>query len=155
MICPSILWADESGMSSLPPSLPPPLLIQIVLTYFRSSPFLLPSLPPSLSLRTRLYFTSESHLHSLLNVMRFPPENDEEGKEGGREGGLSSCFTEEARRVIENTPELCYLTHVVLRMFEDLDKHEDDPTRFRIEILFSPGKDFSPFFSNLFLFLFH
>jgi inositol hexakisphosphate/diphosphoinositol-pentakisphosphate kinase len=41
--------------------------------------------------------------------------------------------------VIENTSELCYLTHVVFRMFEDLDKHEDDPTRFRIEILFSPG----------------
>jgi len=86
--------------------------------------------------------------------MRFPPENDEEGKEGGREGGLSSCFTEEARRVIENTPELCYLTHVVLRMFEDLDKHEDDPTRFRIEILFSPGKDFSPFFLIYFYFYF-
>lgn len=72
--------------------------------------------------------------------MRFPPEKDEEGGgEGAGEGGLASCFTEEARRVIESTPELCYLTHVVLRMFEDLDKHEDDPTRFRIEILFSPG----------------
>ena len=92
--------------------------------------------------------------------MRFPPENDEEGgKEGGREGGLSSCFTEEARRVIENTPELCYLTHVVLRMFEDLDKHEDDPTRFRIEILFSPGTSlflpsFPPIFTHFMIDLF-
>jgi hypothetical protein len=41
--------------------------------------------------------------------------------------------------MVDNTPELCYLTHIVLRMFEDLDKHEDDPTRFRIEIAFSPG----------------
>jgi hypothetical protein len=24
-------------------------------------------------------------------------------------------------------------------MFEDLDKEEDDPLRFRVEILFSPG----------------
>ena len=64
--------------------------------------------------------------------MRFPEENKE------------CCFTEEARRVIDNTPELCYLTHIVLRMFEDLDKHEDDPTRFRIEILFSPGVTAEP-----------
>jgi inositol hexakisphosphate/diphosphoinositol-pentakisphosphate kinase len=41
--------------------------------------------------RTRLYFTSESHLHSMLNVMRFP------GEGGGGEGGGSevvNCFTE-------------------------------------------------------------
>lgn len=39
-----------------------------------------------------------------------------------QESNKPCTFTEEARRVIENTPELCYLTHVVLRMFEDLDK---------------------------------
>lgn len=87
--------------------------------------------------RSRLYFTSESHLHTLLNVLRFPEE------------GQPCCFTEEGIRVIENTSELCYLTHVVLRMFEDFDKEEDDPRRFRIEILFSPGVTAHPYPADL------
>ena len=49
-----------------------------------------------------------------------PSINAQGGGEGsGRKG---CCFTEEARRAIDSTPELCYLTHVVLRMFEDVDK---------------------------------
>lgn len=87
--------------------------------------------------RSRLYFTSESHLHTLLNVLRFPEE------------GQPCCFTEEGIRVIENTSELCYLTHVVLRMFEDFDKEEDDPRRLRIEILFSPGVTAHPYPADL------
>ncbi|KAG5181367.1 histidine phosphatase superfamily-domain-containing protein [Tribonema minus] len=77
--------------------------------------------------RTRLYFTSESHLQTLLNVLRYPI------------GNRSSVVTEEAARMISRTKELCYLTSFVLRLFEDLEKPPTDPTRFRVEILFSPG----------------
>jgi Histidine phosphatase superfamily (branch 2) len=54
----------------------------------------------SRSVRTRLYFTSESHLHTLLNVLRYPKE------------GQPCAFSSEGLRVIEKTPELGYLTQV-------------------------------------------
>lgn len=77
-------------------------------------------------IRTRLYFTSESHLHTLLNVLRFA---------GDGEDVLSGPGLE----FINQTPELCYLTQVVFRLFEDTGRSMEDPKRFRIEILFSPG----------------
>jgi len=84
------------------------------------------------TVRTRLYFTSESHIHGLMNALCYavPPED---------------CpLSIEAQKRYHNTPELCYLTHLVIRVFEDMNKNEDDPTRFRIEILFSPGADQNP-----------
>ncbi|CAM9730098.1 unnamed protein product [Pylaiella littoralis] len=77
--------------------------------------------------RTRLYFTSESHLHTLLNVLRFPI------------GKHEAVVTEEAMRMLSRTKELCYLTSFVIRLFEDTEKAPEDPARFRVEILFSPG----------------
>ncbi|CAM9365448.1 unnamed protein product, partial [Scytosiphon promiscuus] len=77
--------------------------------------------------RTRLYFTSESHLHTLLNVLRYPI------------GGHEAVVTEEAKRMLSRTKELCYLTSFVIRLFEDAEKGPEDPARFRVEILFSPG----------------
>lgn len=35
--------------------------------------------------------------------------------------------------------EMDYLTHIVILMYERMDKHIDDEERFRIELLFSPG----------------
>lgn len=86
--------------------------------------------------RTRLYFSSESHLHSLLNTFRFASPS----------GSASSLLSEEGMAILNETPELCYLTHVVMRVFEDsrpemVDKEE----RFRLEILFSPGATATPF----------
>ncbi|CAM9112148.1 unnamed protein product [Choristocarpus tenellus] len=77
--------------------------------------------------RTRLYFTSESHLHTLLNVLRFPI------------GGHPPAVTEEAQRMLGRTKELCYLTSFVIRVFENVEKEDSDPARFWVEILFSPG----------------
>jgi inositol hexakisphosphate/diphosphoinositol-pentakisphosphate kinase len=73
--------------------------------------------------RTRLYFTSESHLHSLLNVLRYPPD------------GSPCALDEDGRRHIEQCSELSYLTQVVFRLFQS----KQDPQRFRCEILFTPG----------------
>ena len=84
-------------------------------------------------IRTRLYFTSESHMHTMLNVLRF----------GGMEG--QPCpLSKAGNKIISNTPELCYLTQIVLRLFEDSRRPADDPRRFRVEILFSPGATATP-----------
>jgi hypothetical protein len=84
-------------------------------------------------IRTRLYFTSESHLHTMLNVLRFA------GIEGKR-----PVLSKDGIDVINNTRELCYLTQIVIRLFEDTGRNMDDPRRFRVEILFSPGATATP-----------
>eukprot|EP00980_Cylindrotheca_fusiformis_P002958 scaffold683_cov124-Cylindrotheca_fusiformis.AAC.27 len=82
-------------------------------------------------IRTRLYFTSESHLHTLLNVLRFAGEKDD-------------IFSHSGFEYINQTPELCYLTQVVFRLFEDTGRSMEDPRRFRVEVLFSPGATAPP-----------
>lgn len=84
-------------------------------------------------IRTRLYFTSESHLHTLLNVLRF----------GGSDHARSP-MSEEGKRVCAEAPELCYLTQVIFRLFEDTKRDADDPQRYRVEVLFSPGATATP-----------
>jgi inositol-hexakisphosphate/diphosphoinositol-pentakisphosphate 1-kinase len=93
-------------------------------------------------IRTRLYFTSESHLHTVLNVFRFgfPTENCDQ---------VSPLLSEDGARILNGTPELCYLTHVVLRVFEDSrTEMMNDPRRYRVEILFSPGAHHTPLHMN-------
>ena len=80
--------------------------------------------------RSRLYFTSESHLHSLLNVLRFPSI-------------APSPLSLKGQGIVASASELCYLTQVVIRLFEDNQKPADSAKRFRVEILFSPGR-FAP-----------
>jgi inositol hexakisphosphate/diphosphoinositol-pentakisphosphate kinase len=82
--------------------------------------------------RTRLYFTSESHLHTLLNVLRYPLE------------GEPKLISDEGCDIIAETSELSYLTHVVIRLFERRGRELDDPKRFRCEISFSPGAILDP-----------
>jgi inositol hexakisphosphate/diphosphoinositol-pentakisphosphate kinase len=77
--------------------------------------------------RTRLYFTSESHLHTLLNVLRFPEE------------GKPSLFDEEGLKMLDKVSELSYLTQVIIRLFEDKDEKT-----FRCEIMFTPGATNDP-----------
>ena len=84
--------------------------------------------------RTRLYFTSESHLHTVLSVLRFCSSEDQR-----------SVLSKEGISIINSTPELCYLTQIILRVFEDARRPMDDPKRFRVEILFSPGATATPF----------
>jgi hypothetical protein len=85
-------------------------------------------------IRTRLYFTSESHLHTVLSVLRFSSTEDR-----------ATLLSENGLRIISSTPELCYLTQIVMRVFEDARRDMDDPRRFRVEILFSPGANATPF----------
>ena len=85
--------------------------------------------------RSRLYFTSESHLHTLLNVLRFPSSKD---------SSVPSPLSKLGQEILANASELCYLTQVVIRLFEDTQKLSDDPKRFRVEIWFSPGATATP-----------
>lgn len=85
--------------------------------------------------RSRLYFTSESHLHSLLNVLRFASAQPE---------SVTSPLSVRGQEILASASELCYLTQVVIRLFEDTQKPAEDPRRFRVEIWFSPGATATP-----------
>eukprot|EP00775_Hariotina_reticulata_P002529 gene2529-2831_t len=73
---------------------------------------------PLRHVRTRIYFTSESHMHSLLS--------------------------EEGRELLASTTELDYLTQLVFRLYENTAVTADHPERFRLEILFTPGTAHDP-----------
>jgi inositol hexakisphosphate/diphosphoinositol-pentakisphosphate kinase len=92
---------------------------------------------PLRHVRTRIYFTSESHCHALTNVLRYCHV----GLPDNRQGLLGDA----AEGFLHNTLELDYMTHVVLRMFENKTLPLRDESRFRVEILFSPGAAHSPY----------
>ncbi|XP_013386864.1 inositol hexakisphosphate and diphosphoinositol-pentakisphosphate kinase 2 isoform X1 [Lingula anatina] len=84
---------------------------------------------PYRHVRTRLYFTSESHIHSLLNVIRY--------------GGLLDDLTDEqwkrAMEYIGSVSELNYMTQLVLMLYEDPSQELGSDKRFHVELHFSPG----------------
>ena len=134
---------------------------------------------PLRHVRTRIYFTSESHLHALVNVLRYghmagawnvgagggvvgAGGSTSSGGEGG--GGASgddvgfrpptpaplphlqpgSLVSTDAAARLRDTPELDYMTHVVIRMYERRAAPVGSPDRFRVELLFSPGAAVDP-----------
>jgi hypothetical protein len=83
---------------------------------------------PPPSNRVSLYFSSESHIHALRNVLL-----------------LSGIADNETVATVLDSIELNYLSHVVFRLYEDLTKHPDDPSRFYVNVQFSPGAALDPF----------
>ncbi|PIM99992.1 Arp2/3 complex-interacting protein VIP1/Asp1, involved in regulation of actin cytoskeleton [Handroanthus impetiginosus] len=96
---------------------------------------------PERHVRTRLYFTSESHIHSLMNVLRYC--NLDESLQGE-----PSLVCDNALDRLYKTKELDYMSYIVLRMFENTEVALEDPKRYRIEMTFSRGADLSPLERN-------
>ncbi|GFP90352.1 inositol hexakisphosphate and diphosphoinositol-pentakisphosphate kinase 2 [Phtheirospermum japonicum] len=92
---------------------------------------------PERHVRTRLYFTSESHIHSLMNVLRYC--NLDESLQGE-----PSLVSDTGLERLYKTKELDYMSYIVLRLFENTEVALEDPKRFRIEMTFSRGADLSP-----------
>ncbi|ANM68984.1 unnamed protein product [Arabidopsis thaliana] len=106
-------------------------------TKYRLDPKYANVMTPERHVRTRLYFTSESHIHSLMNVLRYC--NLDESLQGEE-----SLVCQSALDRLCKTKELDYMSYVVLRLFENTEISLDDPKRFRIELTFSRGADLSP-----------
>lgn len=96
---------------------------------------------PERHVRTRLYFTSESHIHSLMNVLRYC--NLDESLQGE-----PSLVCDNALDRLYRTKELDYMSYIVLRLFENTEVALEDPKRYRMEMTFSRGADLSPLERN-------
>lgn len=66
---------------------------------------------PLRHVRTRIYYTSESHMHSLVNVLRYCHLDGLPG--------TAPLVAAGAQALLDDTPEFDYLTHVVVKMFEN------------------------------------
>ncbi|XP_042019370.1 inositol hexakisphosphate and diphosphoinositol-pentakisphosphate kinase VIP2-like isoform X2 [Salvia splendens] len=96
---------------------------------------------PERHVRTRLYFTSESHIHSMMNVLRYC--NLDESLQGE-----PSLVCDSTLERLCRTKELDYMSYIVFRLFENTELALEDPKRFRVEMTFSRGADLSPLEAN-------
>ncbi|XP_030704616.1 inositol hexakisphosphate and diphosphoinositol-pentakisphosphate kinase 2 isoform X10 [Globicephala melas] len=86
-------------------------------------------LSPERHVRTRLYFTSESHVHSLLSILRYGALCDESKDEQWKR----------AMDYLNVVSELNYMTQIVIMLYEDPNKDLSSEERFHVELHFSPG----------------
>ncbi|KAK9090611.1 hypothetical protein Sjap_023788 [Stephania japonica] len=96
---------------------------------------------PERHVRTRLYFTSESHIHSLMNVLRYCNLDDSLQEEDSL-----VCYSALDR--LFKTRELDYMSYIVFRLFENTEVALEDQKKFRVEMTFSRGADLSPLENN-------
>ena len=82
--------------------------------------------------KTRFYFTCSSHMHSLLNLLIY---------------GYNSFLLGNNYKVLKelrNIFDLDYCSHITFRLFENLNLDVNDPKRFRLELIMSPGSSKDP-----------
>jgi len=109
---------------------------------------------PHRRVRTRLYFTSESHIQTLMNVLRYCHLSQSTKNEDSRETGSSDerdsstvpdrIVCPEVEEGLRQRPIFDYLTQIVFRLYEDKRAPQSSPERFRVEVLFSPGAASDP-----------
>ena len=79
-------------------------------------------------IRTRLYFTSASHMYTLLNTLKLELNSS-----------LIDHTHEKDKEALENITTLDYMSGIVFRLCENLGIDENDPKRFRLEIMVNRG----------------
>ncbi|CAL8322241.1 unnamed protein product [Lota lota] len=84
---------------------------------------------PERHVRTRLYFTSESHVHSLLSILHYGALCDETKDDQWKR----------AMDYLKVVSELNYMTQIVIMLYEDPNKDPSSEERFHVELHFSPG----------------
>ncbi|KAL9985509.1 hypothetical protein ACROYT_G007924 [Oculina patagonica] len=84
---------------------------------------------PHRHVRTRLYFTSESHVHTVLNAFRYGKLFEE----------IPNDQWKRAVEFLAEVPELNYMTQLVLLLYEDPKADPLSENRFHLELHFSPG----------------
>uniref|UniRef100_A0A7M5VCP5 Inositol hexakisphosphate and diphosphoinositol-pentakisphosphate kinase n=1 Tax=Clytia hemisphaerica TaxID=252671 RepID=A0A7M5VCP5_9CNID len=84
---------------------------------------------PHRHVRTRLYMTSESHVHSVVAAI----------KHGALFKDMNDKQCERAIKYLSQTSELNYLTQIVFMQYEDPSADPLSEDRFHIEMFFSPG----------------
>ena len=79
-------------------------------------------------IKTRFYFTSQSHLYSLLNTLIY---------------SMNSFLVDNGKSInpIWKVFDLDYCSHIVFRLFENFNVDKKSNERFRIEIIVSAGAD--------------
>ena len=82
--------------------------------------------------KSRFYFTCASHIYALLNIIGY---------------GYNSILTHNNKKSFEELIrifDLDYCSHIIFRLFEDLNVDLLNPKRFRLEIIMSPGSNKHP-----------
>lgn len=75
-------------------------------------------------LHTRLYFTSESHIHSLLNILLYSKK---------------SVLSDDGIKLLNESMESDNLSHMVIRLLENTMLDDTDEAKYPVEILYSRG----------------
>jgi len=91
--------------------------------------------PSDKNVKTRLYFTSQSHLYTLFNTIIY---------------GLDSFLVDDKKDInpIWKIFDLDYCSHIVFRLFENFKVKKNDKNRYRIEIIISSGANKDPKLSD-------
>ena len=91
--------------------------------------------PDDSNVKTRFYFTSQSHLYALFNTILY---------------GYNSFLVDDGENLnpIWKIFDLDYCSHIVFRLFENSKVNENDEKRYRIEIIISPGANKDPKLSD-------
>ena len=79
--------------------------------------------------RSRYYFTSASHMYTLLNILKL-----------GTDSILIDEKDREVKDRLDSILRLDFMSNFVFRLFENLKAEKlDDPSRFRLEIMVNRG----------------
>ena len=85
--------------------------------------------------KTRFYFTCASHMYALLNILIYGDNSFLLDRTETNKKGLNE---------LRNVFDLDYCSHIVFRLFENFNVGENDPKRFRLEMIMSPGSNKNP-----------